>query len=874
MWRTLRRSKPLEADMRDEMRLHIEMEAERLRANGLAPDEARRQAHVRFGGVEKFKEEGRDARGLAWLDSVSLDARLGLRMLAKHRWLTAVGGVAMAVAIALGASAFEVISVLLREDLPFPGGDRVVAIEYATSKSATAEGRVLHAFAAWRGQVRTVEHLGAFRTLQHNLVAANAPPEPISVAEITASAFVLAGTPPLHGRYLLPSDEQEQAAPVIVIGYDAWRRRFGADPALVGRTVALGGVPSTIIGIMPEGFKFPISHDFWMPLRMDPLKWPPWEGPSLDLFGRLAPGVTAEQAQAELASVGREVADAHPDRAGRVQPVVLPFTRAQSDLNGPLVVWLMRAGQFLIGALSLLVAINLAVLLYARTITRLGEIAVRTALGASRGRILSQLFVEALVLTTIGAAAGLMISRVALKQVEAMAGVMPFWITYGLTPSTVLYAFILAVVAALIMGVLPGLKATGRRLSANLQELHGRTGTRLGSMWSTLIVAQVAVAVAILPAAVFLTWFVLRMEFAGRSVAVDRIALANMVLSDEASARDEGAVRQRQDELMSRLRGKPGVTAVTFSSAVPGLGPDRRIEFQPFTEVRDAGDLDVATFRIDVELLRVYDARLLAGRAFEARDVRVGRVAIVNRTFVDTLLEPATGALGTQFRYAADGRGGAPSDWYEIVGVVDDFPGLPRAPGAGGEPTAYHPMGSGAAHPAVLSIQYGDTPPANVAQRVREIAAEIDSSLQMRRVVPLSVFYDEARSAFQAIALAVGFVTAAVLLLSAAGVHAMMSFTIAQRTREIGIRSALGAQPRHLVLGIFQGAMRQLALGIAAGSLLSIGAFTVVGTGVWGASALLVAVAAGMAVVALLAAIGPARRILRIQTVEALRVEG
>lgn len=875
MWRTLSRSKQVESEMRDEMRFHIEMEAERLRASGLDSDEARRQAHVLFGGVEKYKEAGRDARGFAWIDSVSLDARLGVRMLAKHKWLTVVGGIAMAVAIALGASAFEVIGVLLREDLPLPGGDRVVAIKYATSSSASGDGRVLHAFAAWRDQVTTVEQLGAFRMVQHNMIAPNAPPEPISVAEITASAFVLAGRPPLHGRSLLPSDEQQQAAPVIVIGYDAWRRHFGADPSIVGRTVPLGGVQTTIVGIMPEGFAFPISDQFWIPLRLDPLKWRPWEGPQIELFGRLAPGVSIEQAEGELASIGRHVAEAHPDTAARLQPVVLPFPRAQSDLNGPLVVWLLRAGQFLIGALSFLVAINLAVLLYARTITRLGEIAVRTALGASRGRILSQLFVEALVLTTLGAAAGLLISRIALDQVEAMAGSgVPFWWRYSLGPSTILYAFVLAVVAALIMGVLPGLRATGQRLSANLQELHGRTGTRLGSMWTTLIVAQVAVAVAILPAAVFLTWYVVRMEFAGRSIAVDRIALANMVLNDEASARDEGLVRQRQDALMSRLREEPGVTAVTFSSAVPGLGPDRRIEFQPSTKVRDAGDLEVATFRIDVELLRVYDARLLAGRGFEPRDVGAARAAIVNRTFVDDLLEPSTGALGTQFRYAAAGGGEAPSEWYEIVGVVDDFPGLPRAPGSGGEPTVYHPMSSGAAHPAVLSIQYGNTPPATLAQRVRQIGAEIDPSMQLRRVVPLSAFYDEARSAFQTVALAVALVTGAVLLLSAAGVHAMMSFTIAQRTREIGIRSALGAQPRHLLLGIFKGTMRQLALGIVAGSLLSVGVFVAVGTGVWSAGGLLVTVAAVMAVVASLAAIGPARRILRIQTVEALRVEG
>ena len=870
LWRTLRRSKQVEAEMRDEMRLHIDLETERLQAQGLPPAEARRQAHVRFGGVEKFKEQGREARGFAWIDSLSLDARLGIRMLAKHRWLTVVGGIAMAVAIAIGASAFEIISVLLREDLPLPGGDRVVAIKYASG-----EERVLHAFTAWRGQVRTIEHLGAFRMAQHNLTAPDAPPEPVPVAEISASAFVLAGTPPLHGRYLLPSDEQEQAAPAIVIGYDAWRRKFNGDPGLVGHAVPVGGMATTIVGIMPEGFAFPSNQEYWMPLRLDPLKWRAWEGPALDLFGRLAPGVSVQQAQAELAGIGREIADAHPDGAGRLQPVVLSYPRANSDLNAPAMVWMMRAAQFLVGALSFLVAINLAILLYARTITRLGEIAVRTALGASRGRILAQLFVEALLLTSLGAAAGLMISSVALKQVEAIAGSsVPFWWRYSVGPDTIFYAFVLAVVAAFIMGVLPGLKATGQRLSANLQELHGRTGTRLGSMWTTMIVAQVAVAVAILPAAVFLTWYVLRLEFNGRNPVLDQIVVANMVLGGDDGREPDGLVRARQDALMARLAAEPGVKTVTFSSSLPGLGPDRTIEFEPSAPVRDASSLDVATFRIDIGLLRAYDARLLAGRDFEARDVAAGRVAIVNRTFVTDLLDPSTSPLGTRFRYAAVRNGSAPSEWFEIVGVVDDFPPLPRSPESPTEPGAYHPLASGAVNPPVLSIRFDRTPPPNVAERVREIAAVLDPELQMRRVVPLSTFYDEQRSAFRGIALAVSLVTLAVLLLSAAGVHAMMSFTIAQRTREIGIRSALGAQPRHLLFGIFKGTLRRLAFGIAAGSLLSVGLFVAVGSSVSAASALLVTVAVVMALVASIAAIGPARRILRIQTVEALRVEG
>jgi putative ABC transport system permease protein len=875
LWRALWRSRQLEADMRDEMRLHIELEAERLeRLHGLDAREARRQACVRFGGVERFKEEGREARGLRWLETASLDARLGVRMLAKHRWLTLVGGVAMAVAIALGATAFEIVGVLLRPALPLTDGERVVAIKYITSGAGGADRRVLHAFADWRRQLTTVEQLTAFRTVQHNLVTSSAAPEAVKVAEITASAFEVARTPPLAGRYLLASDEQESAAPVVVIGHKLWRARFAADPGVVGRTVVLGETPTTIVGIMPEGFGFPVDHQLWTPLRLNPSTYPAWRGPELHLFGRLAAGASIEQAEAELSGTGRRVADAHPERPERLQPVVLPFTREHLELTDPAIVWALRAARFLVGALTLVVAVNLAILLYARTITRLGEIAVRTALGASRGRILSQLFVEALALTLLGAAVGLVFARVALREVEALAvanGSFPFWIRYELTPGTVVYALALAVLAAVIMGVLPGLKATGARLSANLQELNGRAGTRLGSAWTTLIVGQVAIAVALLPAALYVTWHVVGIELTSPTVAIDQFVVANLTLGGEPGAGVNLAQRQRA--VIDRLRDEPGVAAVTFSSAVPGFGGDRRIELDPAANPREAGAVDVASFRIAADLLTVYGTRLLAGRQFDARDTATSRAAIVNRSFAALLARPNE-ALGVRFKDAEAGATGRGAEWYEVVGVVEDFPGFPRMPGSGGEPTVYLPGAPGDLSIAVLSVRFTDSIPADVAERFRLIAAGVDPSLQLRRIVPLAQFNQELRSLWRATAWAVGIMTLSVLLLSAAGVQALLSFTIAQRTREIGIRSALGAQPRHLLLGIFGRAMRQLGIGVLVGSLLSLGVFAAAGIGFGPAAALLLTVAAVMTVVASLAALGPARRSLRIQTVEALRTEG
>ena len=305
MWQALWRSGRLDVEMRDEMRFHVEMEADRLtRELGLAPHEALRQAHVRFGGVEKYKEEGRDVRGRRWLDAIVLDARLGVRMLLKYRGLTLIGGFAMAVAIAIGATGFEVLAQMLTPALPIEEGDRVVSIQYSSAATGGAERRVLHDFAAWREELVSIEQLGAFRTRQLNLVTPSTPPEPIKVAEITASGFVVARTPPLVGRYLLESDERKGAAPVVVIGHQAWQSRFGADPLIVGRTIDLGGVPHTIVGVMPDGFRFPHDHQFWIPFRADPLDFDRLKGPSLYVFGRLANGVSIEEAQAELTTVG------------------------------------------------------------------------------------------------------------------------------------------------------------------------------------------------------------------------------------------------------------------------------------------------------------------------------------------------------------------------------------------------------------------------------------------------------------------------------------------------------------------------------------------------------------------------------------------
>ena len=884
LWRSLWRSDELDAAMSEEMRFHIDMEAERLmRERQIDSQEARRQAHVAFGGLARYQAEGRDARGLQWIDAMILDARLGLRLLVKYRWLTLVGGFAMAIAIAVGASAFEVISEVLNPTLPLEDGDRIVALQYVATDTGNPERRVLREYSAWRNELVSVEQLGAFRTVQHNLVTGNAPPEPVRVAEISASGFDVARTPPLAGRYLVFADERIGAPPVVVIGYEAWRVRFGGDPQIVGQRINLGGLPHTVVGVMPDGFKFPVDHQFWIPLRVNPLMYDRLQGPELYMFGRLVSGVTLEHSQAELTGVGQRLAAAHPATHERLRPVVLPYTREHLDLTQPGVVWALRIAQILIGALSFVVSVNVAILIYTRTITRLGEIAVRTALGASRLRILSQLFVEGLALSAIGAAAGLLLAHVALDRIQRLLpanGSLPFWLAFELSTGTVMFALALTVLAAFVMGVMPGIKATGGGLQANMRELHSRTGTPVGPVWTSLVVAQVAVAVAVLPVAAFLAWQVVRME-TGPGFAAGQYVVGTVALSDDRASSDSNRVRGRQLEMIARLEQEPGVSAVTFSSSVPGFAPDRRIQFERGAPLRITGMAEVNALDVAVEMFDVYGAQILAGRAFSEGDLGAANAAIVNRTFVQQFVDSDQSALGLRFRYSGARRpesieaGRQPDtkkeEWHQIVGVVSDFPRFRPAPTSEGAPTVYHPAAPGEIYPFTLSVRFNGPVPAGFIERFRKIGAEVDPALQVRRAQPLSEFYDQVRSGWRYLAWGIGLVTLSVLLLSAAGIYAMMSFTVEQRTREIGIRSALGAAPHRLFMSVFGRATRQLGLGLLIGSLLSGAVLMNTSLSLGRATALWLTVAATMLVVGLLAALGPARRGVLMQAAEALR---
>lgn len=404
-----------ESRMEKEFRFHMEMETERLvREAGLDAREARRQALVAFGGVEKYKEELRSDRGLAWLAGMSLDLKLGLRMLVKYPGLTVVGVLGMAVAVAIGAVSFAVIYAIIDPALPLDEGDRVVAIQNIDTRRSDDGYRThLHDLATWREALRAVEFIGAYHTVDRNLITPGGRPEPVRIAEMTASGFRVARVPPLMGRYFNEEDERPGAPPIVVIGYSVWQNHFLGQPDVVGRTLQLGATPHTVIGVMPEGFAFPVNNRIWTPLRLDPADFEPGQAPPIDVFGRLAPTATLGDAQAQLTTIGQRLATAHPETHEYIRPRVLPYPRAFVD--SPDLVWVFHLGQLLVTMLLVVIGTNVAVLVYARTATRIGEIAVRSALGASRSRIVAQLFTEALVLSAAAAMVGLVAGWFALE---------------------------------------------------------------------------------------------------------------------------------------------------------------------------------------------------------------------------------------------------------------------------------------------------------------------------------------------------------------------------------------------------------------------------------------------------------------------------
>ena len=833
-----------------------------------------------------------------------LDMKVGFRMLVKYPGLALVAGLAMAFAICVGAVTFEVVMQFVHPTLPLPDGDRIVQIRNWDVAAGQVEPRALYDFGVWRDGMTSLTEIGAYRDISSNLIT-DGDARPVQVAEITASAFRVAPAAPLMGRVLSSEDDRAGAPPVVVIGYDLWKTRFASDPRVIGRSVQLGETFATVVGVMPDGYGFPVAQQAWIPLHSDVLHQLPLDGPAVTVFGRLKPGVSLEAAQVQLSELGRRAASELRRTHEHLRPQVVSYTRSYWDPSPESMALMFSFNVFAIMLLTLICS-NVALLLFARAAAREGELVVRSALGASRTRIIAQLFAEALVLGGVAAVVGLVAAHTVLQLwgrrfLEENLGTLPFWFDLRLSPATVLYTAGLTLLAAAIAGVLPALKVTRGFASRLRQGTAGGGGVQFGGLWTVVIVVQVAFTVAFPALALFEQRESVRMrafpagfaadEYLSAQLEIDASSVTNTKTQSDAEL--QARFERAAEILRQRVISQPGIRGVTFVDRLPRDGHhERNIELDqlPSPDSAIMPLREVSTAAIDPSYFDVLETPILAGRRFNATDLSPdAHVVIVDRSFVDQVLL-GRNAIGRRVRFAKDQRGGSLSDdarpWYEIVGVVNEL-GMGTPTQRGRAAGMYLPAVPGSTQPLniVVHVQ-GD--PMSFAPRLREVATSVDPGVRVSRVQRVDQVTDSMLWILGLWFRVTLVLTGIALLLALAGIYAVLSFAVARRTREIGVRVALGASPRSVVTAIFRRPLTQVSVGVVVGGVM-VGLVSVFVSGHkpdapiseahFAAAvtptrvALLIGYAAFMYCVCLLACIVPTRRALSVEPTEALRSE-
>ncbi len=815
--------------------------------------------------------------GMSWLD-----LKLGLRLLVKHPGLNLVGGAALAVTIAFGAGLYEFFGEFIAIELPFPEGDRIVRVTNWDTESSAGEPRSEADFSVWREEVSSIDPLAAALLVEANVVGTGGVPIPLAGARTTATLFDVVRVPPLLGRPLLASDQVEGAAPVVVVSHDVWQHRLGALP-LSGLSLQIGGIEHEVVGVMPEGFRFPIDHRWWTPLRIPATGLTPRAGNPLLIFGRLASGASLRSAQSELAVLGRRSVERWPETHTRLEPRVTGFW--QSPGSG-LQRWAALGFQTAFGFLLALAAVNVAILSFSRTASRQGEIAVRTALGAGRRRIVSQLFIEALVLSGVAALVALTVTWLVVPKASELfwraQGIdVPYWVQPGLSVETAGYALLLAILGASIAGVLPALKVTGKHVAEGLRGISlGGSALRFGLLPTAVIVVQVALAVAFLPYPAAQALALARRQPVANALDGHRILTARLQPDVEASVEDgnisEEEVQRfagRLEELGDRLVAHPEVLAVTFADRVPGQAHRyREIHVEGSENPPDQG-MEVRTAAVFPGYVTALDVRLIAGRMFRLADIEENSgsaVAIVNEAFVGRV--PGGGNMvGRRFRFVrSDGQ--ETGSWLEVVGVIQDLNVDPGGSGIEGVdprpvPAAYTPSSLADLERVQVAVRVTG-PAAPFGPELRRTAASVDPRMRVDDVVTLDQVARDATTSDRMLIVLASVVALLIAGLAVGGVYTLMSFIVEQRTREIGIRTALGSSMPELLWAIFSKAMVQLTLGVL-GGLAMLALFLKTAT----SSVVYVAVASSIVILAtgLLACALPSLRAIRLEPVEALR---
>jgi putative ABC transport system permease protein len=874
LWAVLRRSE-FERELDAELRHHIEQQTEQNIRLGMNPDEARYASRKAFGGVEQAKEESRDSRGVRWVEELWPDLRYGGRMLLKKPGFTSIAVITLALGIGANTAIFTVVNALLLRALPFRGPDQLVQIFRTNPNSPTGIQRLSPAeFFALRQHQRSFSAVATYRIPPEGFTFLSGErPQQVYGTFVSADFFSLLGVQPLMGRTFHAGEDAANAEGAVVISYGFWQRHFEGDRQILGRRLKLDNDKTlTIIGVMPQGFWFPRGDrsEFWINLRLQPPnRTGPFFYPGL---GRLRPGVTPEQANAELSAIAARVREKFPGGPENWTIIARPLHEQLVADTKPML-WLLLGAVALVLFIS---CVNVANLMLARAAGRQREMAVRLSLGATRLRLVRQLLTESLLLAGLGAVVGLLLAQWGLSALlELLPDSLQLLRDARIEMDARVFAVtaLLALGSSLLFGLVPALLGSRTELNRVMNEA-GRSGMESSShrRWrGLLVVGELALSLILLAAAGLLIRSLLKLQSVDPGVQTRNIL--TVFLPAGASYSKDDQIISFYDRLLERVRALPGVQSAAISFGLPpnlqNWSEYFRIEGRandPRQHEPSAGFLSVGEGYFET-----LGIPLRQGRTFDIRDKSSGapKVVIINQRLADRFFPNET-PLGKQLRL-----GGSTSRWFvTIIGVAGNvsYRGLDTAD----EITLYVPHRQANFSDMSLIVRCAGDPMA-LAPAVQQQVWELNHQLAPTRIKTMEQLLSEsvAQPRFRTVLL--GLFAGLALVLAAIGIYGVMSYAVAQRTHEIGIRMALGARARDVLRLIVRQGMRLALIGVVIGLGGALALTRLMKTLLFSVSATdpltFALIAFLLTAVAFLACWIPARRATKVDPMIALRCE-
>ena len=874
--RALFRRRTMERELDAELRFHVERQAEEYEREGLHPDEALRRASVDFGGVERFKEESRDARGTRLLETTGQDLHHALRSLRKSPGFTLAVVLTLALGIGACTTIFGAVDAVLLRSLPFRDLHRLMAVTVISEHCAACDNSTPGHYLALRERTRAFASLAGYGSWSGTLEGPEQA-EHVDGVTVTPSFFPTLGVTPALGRTFEVDSASAGLAHEVVLGHMLWRTRFGGDPNVVGSTITLSGSPYTVVGVMPAGFDFPPAADLWLPLTFDAAAANDLSSHWLRVFGRLAPGVSAVQAQHELDALTATLEERYPDQARGWRMVSEPLSDSLLQQMRDFFMPLMAAALFVL----LIVCANVANLLLARTSAREREIAVRTALGAGRWRIARYLLTESMILALLGAALGAVLAwwSVPLLRGSVPASLIRFvpgWDALAMNERALGFSVLLAIVSAFIFGSLPALRASRPNLATSLREGgHGASGSRGGRLRRALVVAEFALALVLLVSAGLMIRSVRNLVAEDTGMRAEQQVVTMSLELPEQRFGATTSTAELYTTLRSEVGALPGVRSVSAISTLP-LSHDRNFASfnvsgrPPISKAKAPTAVSLVVMPDYFETLGI---PLLTGRDFDAHDdSAAARVAIISETMARRFW-PGGDAVGE----GLDLYGTR----YRIIGVAADVRDqMEHTPSS----TIYQSELQLGYRNLSLVVrvacpqQARKCKPAALASSIRRVIASVDRSIAVSDMRTMPQVVSEYVSPWRLLTALLGIFAALALVVAGIGVYGVMAYAVRQRTHEIGIRMALGAGRGEVVGLVVRHAMRLALWGATLGVLGALGVARVLASlMLYGVSptdpAVIGGVAALLAIVALLASWLPARRATAVDPMIALRSE-